>query len=344
MSARENRMTPVLRPMNTGEILDRTFEIYRQRFLLFTGIAALPATAMLGLHFADIAWWHTDRLLGQLDRGESVAWNWAVAFAYSHISGFLAVLFGPAFVQAGSNTLFGESVSIGGSLRFAAARWRTYLWIAFLKLGAELIGPEISAVGIVVGTAFVLDKLNMLDDSFLMGAVVLLAAAGLIFMILWVGACMSLAVPAASLEGLGGVKAVRRSWTLTKGSRWRILLTWFAILICSLVLQGGIQFVVRWITILLYRTVHYAGFNRSVYAGLIFFFYAVVHAVIGPLYPLAITLFYYDQRVRKEGYDLEKMIEAAGWEIHAGEPAAGALTSGQILDLTEDPGPDTGPL
>jgi hypothetical protein len=331
-------MSPVLRPMSTGEILDRTFEIYRQRFLLFVGIAVLPATAMLGLHFADIAWWHTDRLLGRLDRSQSVAWNWAVAFGYSHVAGFFLVLLSPAFVRVGSNALFGESVTIGGSLRFAAARWRTYLWIAFLKLGA-LIGPEILAFGIVVGAAFVLDKLNMLDDFFPMGAVVLLAGGGAIFLVLWVGVGMSLAIPAASLEGLGGIKAVRRSWTLTKASRWRILFTWAAIVVCSLVLQGGIQFVIRRVAILLYSGTHYAGFNRSVYVGLIYFFYAIVHAVIGPLYPLAVTLFYYDQRVRKEGYDLEKMMEAAGLEARAGEPAASALAPGQIAGLTEDPRP-----
>ncbi len=39
-------MTATLRPMSLGEILDRTFQIYRSRFLVFVGIAALPAVAM----------------------------------------------------------------------------------------------------------------------------------------------------------------------------------------------------------------------------------------------------------------------------------------------------------
>src|ERR1700761_8702431 len=32
-----------LRPLSTGEILDRTFQIYRSRFSLFAGLAVLPA-------------------------------------------------------------------------------------------------------------------------------------------------------------------------------------------------------------------------------------------------------------------------------------------------------------
>ena len=49
-------MTATLRPMNLGEILDRTFQIYRSRFLVFVGIAALPAIAMMALEMADQFW------------------------------------------------------------------------------------------------------------------------------------------------------------------------------------------------------------------------------------------------------------------------------------------------
>ena len=38
----------------------------------------------------------------------------------------------------------------------------------------------------------------------------------------------------------------------------------------------------------------------------------LISVLIGPLYPIAITLFYYDQRIRKEGYDIEHMMDAAG--------------------------------
>jgi len=33
---------------------------------------------------------------------------------------------------------------------------------------------------------------------------------------------------------------------------------------------------------------------------------------VGPIYATGLTLFYYDQRVRKEGYDIEWMMQAAG--------------------------------
>ena len=42
-------MNTQLRPMVLGEILDRTAELYRRHFLLFAGISAIFATAMLAV-------------------------------------------------------------------------------------------------------------------------------------------------------------------------------------------------------------------------------------------------------------------------------------------------------
>ena len=36
------------------------------------------------------------------------------------------------------------------------------------------------------------------------------------------------------------------------------------------------------------------------------------NAFVGPIYATGFTLFYYDQRVRKEGFDIEWMMQAAG--------------------------------
>jgi len=42
-------MITILRPMNLGEILDRTFQIYRSRFVPFVCVAAVPLTARMAL-------------------------------------------------------------------------------------------------------------------------------------------------------------------------------------------------------------------------------------------------------------------------------------------------------
>jgi hypothetical protein len=45
--------------------------------------------------------------------------------------------------------------------------------------------------------------------------------------------------------------------------------------------------------------------------------YVVISACTVPIYSIALTLIYYDQRIRKEGYDIERMMEAAGMNTTA---------------------------
>jgi uncharacterized membrane protein (DUF485 family) len=53
-------------------------------------------------------------------------------------------------------------------------------------------------------------------------------------------------------------------------------------------------------------------FHGSIYLGIRLLSAAVAYILTGPIFPIALTLFYYDQRIRKEGYDIERMMEDAG--------------------------------
>jgi hypothetical protein len=280
------------------------------------GIAAVPSAVMLAIHVADIGWVHTDRLIGAADAtgGGKIALNWLLSYGYYHISGFLGLLFFPAFVRLTSCEVFGESTTIVASFRFALARWRRYLWLALLKWTAVLILPEVLAFGLFFGIGTMEDKLGLLGDSpdaFAIVTLLLPIPAGII-LILWAGACLSLVFPASALEEMTAWKSLRRSWNLTKGSRGRIFAAWIMVFACAVALEVLAAFLIWWIARFVYSGSDYAGFNRQVYEVAAHSFYAVIAAVVGPLYPIVVTLFYYDQRARKEGYDVEKMMEAAG--------------------------------
>lgn len=53
-----------------------------------------------------------------------------------------------------------------------------------------------------------------------------------------------------------------------------------------------------------------------------------------PIFPIALTLIYYDQRIRKEGYDIERMMEAAGLNAIAA-PAFARDSMPQALESTK---------
>lgn len=320
-------MQATLRPMNLGEILDRTFEIYRKNFLLFAGIAALPATAMLGMHLVDIGWVHTDRWFGPEYRDQSgrIVASWFLAYGYYHISGFLGTLFLPAFVSAVSRNLFNERYTILGSLRTVSKRWRTYLWLAFLKICAQLIIPEMLAFGMMLLSSYLFIKQGMRGGTqFALLMFTIIAAMAAAFY--WIGACLAFAVPAATLEEMSAWKGLRRSWRLARGSRGRIFVAWIMAIACALVMQGLVALLAWWIATLFHKGHESGGYNQQVYAFAAYFFYAMVGAVVGPLYPIAVTLLYYDQRSRKEGFDVEIMMEGAGMMAPAAAPKEDAAS------------------
>ncbi|MGA2538143.1 MAG: hypothetical protein ABSF53_19180, partial [Terracidiphilus sp.] len=60
-----------LRPMTLGEILDRTAQLYRTHFVLFAGIAAVYAGALLVLNLIQIG---VDEVLRRLNMTQQLPW------------------------------------------------------------------------------------------------------------------------------------------------------------------------------------------------------------------------------------------------------------------------------
>lgn len=319
METEEKQRPATLRPMTLGEILDRTFEIYRKLLWLFVTVGALPAISILALRSADLAWVHTDNLVSQFGAGEVtasglIAWRMVVSYGYSHILSFLLAMFFPALLRLTWCEIFGESTTVIAALRFALVRWRTYLWLAVLLLVAAMILPETLTFGVFFGTGTLEDKLNLIGDSPSIPAIVILLAeipAGFV-LILWAKACLSFSVPAAALEKLTGFKALRRSWNLTRGSRRRIFVAWFAITVCYWVLSLAAVYALRWVVYFLYWVGHFRWVSPHFTSEAALVLYAMIQAFVLPIYAIAITLLYYDQRVRKEGYDVEVMMQTAG--------------------------------
>jgi hypothetical protein len=125
----------------------------------------------------------------------------------------------------------------------------------------------------------------------------------------------SLAVPACVVEDLNARKAIRRSIELAKDSWGRIIL--LALLV----------FVIKFMLVMVTQAfVFVSAFKHpgqmpgpgiSSISQVLGFF---TNSFLGPIWATGITLFYYDQRVRKEGYDIEWMMQAAGLTVP--EPAA----------------------
>jgi hypothetical protein len=117
----------------------------------------------------------------------------------------------------------------------------------------------------------------------------------------------SLAMPACVVEGLPAGKAIRRSINLSEGSRGRIFVLWLLVFVVRLMLGLLIEFPM--ILLVVKHPGQPVPLGWMVYQQFGVF---AINALIGPIYSIGLTLFYYDQRIRKEGYDIEWMMQAAG--------------------------------
>jgi hypothetical protein len=329
-------MTAPLRPLNLGEILDRSFQIYRSRFFAFVLIAAIPALVMMAVELADGRSIHMGSGLHSSQRGEELVWDFLHSVVLYNISAFLSFLILPAFIRVASCAVLQETASVRSALKSLATGWKGFLWIAFLKLSAQVVIPEILTLGVFVGLAYVDYITGAFEGPEPVLAVVLtfgIPTIGGLALFLWSSSWLSLAIPAATLEGTPGVKALRRSWGLTKESRLRIMMAWLILATVAFGLLVGVLVLFRWAVASLFfqgQTLQMAG--QPLYRVAVDFLQAVLSAFIGPIYPIALTLFYYDQRIRLEGYDIEKMMESAGMIVPATPSIPDAPTVSPVVE------------
>ena len=149
-------------------------------------------------------------------------------------------------------------------------------------------------------------------------AVVLGVAAGLagLFWMLYLYAKYCMAVPACVVENLRARPALKRSRFLAKGSIRKIILIYVLMLVLGLVLS-----IVFWLPGQYYVSIFRGrSFMTAILLRNLGSFFAGVLA--GPIGTIAVALIYYDQRVRKEAFDLQWMMESMGQPVPPPPPEA----------------------
>jgi len=309
-------MNDPLRPMNLGEILDRSLQIYRARFWAFVTVAAVPALVVQGIAIADAFWFHLYSSAVRDNHWAPGIFMTQVLFAigYYHFASFTGLLLFPVILKLVSGVVVKEEVRIREDWFFFGARWWSYLWLAVLELVAGLVMVEFLTVVLFASTMETLDMLGaksfLESEPALMIACMWFAAGFAAF--LWVGSSLSLAIPSAALEELKAFRALRRSWVLSRSSRLRIAFAWVAIAIGSWTLKVSSQWLLRAVVIWIVRFTHQRWIFYTPYSVISQTLNTVLTALLGPIFPIALTLFYYDQRIRREGYDIERMMDSAG--------------------------------
>lgn len=309
-------METTLRPLTLGEILDRTAELYRSNFLLLAGISSVYGGILLVLSLAQIG---VQQAAQALHLGNNLVAITIVGVVVLWMAIFVA---GGLAIAANTRAVgwvhLGEPASIGAAYRAILPRTGRYLWLMTITyFRAWFPCALVYAAFIALVFVYIRPK-GMLaphaaPPSPQTVMVMLVSSVAFLFLLLATviyGVIMSLryslSIPACTVENLKARDAIRRSIRLSKGSRGRI----FMLGLLAIIIQFGLTGLTQGFFVVVGIKHHGVV---PVWMSVVQQFLAfLTNTFVGPIYATGFTLFYYDQRVRQEGYDIELMMQTAG--------------------------------
>ena len=309
-----------LRPLSLGEILDRTAQLYRTNFLLFAGIAATYAAVALLVNLASVVFlevFKTARFASPL------SWQMQL-FSWSSIILMLLVsnVAGAANNRAVAWVHLGEPASIAGAYRSILPDFWRYLGLGAMKLllawspimllygGFQASFVHFQARGVLPRPGTMPQPGTTPNaDAAIFGLISIV-----FFLVIWpvlvysvfMALRYALALPASVVENLKINAALKRSVLLTKEARGRIFVLWLLVAVLELMVMAVTQ---TFFVVYSLRHHYHVPLGLRIAQQIVGF---LTNSFIGPILAIGTTLFYYDQRVRKEGFDIEWMMAAAG--------------------------------
>ncbi len=313
-----------LRPLTLGELLDRTFSLYRQHFWSFVGIMAIPQVFMVMLQMLQQTLLHpimTSRstlatpnfalLAGAIGTGLIIVALYMLV--YSAALG--------ATTSAVSEFYLGRSITIGQ----AYGRLRGRFW----KLIATIVLQFLCGLGLVAVPAMIFAMMiaamphtnEGIATLVIVGVIFALAVVATVIAAVILGLRLALSVPALVLENVSPFDALKRSFKLTRGYAGRIFV--IGLLMGLIGVIAIVVFQMPFLIVTMLMAVKHSAIPLWLTSAM-----AVSQGIgvtlSGPLALIAMALAYYDTRVRHEGFDLQLMMASLGEstlpETQAGSP------------------------
>ncbi len=299
--------TVEFRPLSLGELLDRTFTLYRSHFRLFVSIMAIPAAFTVPMTFLAISRQGSPipfARFGQM-QGASLP---ASYFGFLLLFWLVYSAAMGAATHAVSEVYLGRNPTMRGSYKRVRERFPGIIGLV-LNVGIRVLGiffgvVFLLAVGGIAGGAIAVASSGQRAMTVVIIAVVIIAILVGGGLAIFLALRYSVAIPAFMFENLGTMAAVRRSVQLTKGRRGHIFL---AALLATIV--GYVGIVVFRGPFWLVAAFTARNVNSPAWLNLATATSGAVGAAItGPLLMIILVLCYYDLRIRKEAFDLQFMM------------------------------------
>jgi hypothetical protein len=281
------------RPLGIVDTLDATFQVYRRHFVAFItvmGVVIVPS-AVLSLVVVLAAGLGETSLVRNVSPevllGVGIVGVLAI-IVLAIVASLAQLVAGGAAILLASGAILGQPIGVGEAFR-----------TAFSRIG-----------GLLLASIVVFLPLSLLITTCLGIPVAIYLGLG------WV-----LVFQALLIERLGAIDAMRRSWHLVNGHRWRLL--------ACLLLVGVIVWLLVSIPAGVFSVLGVIGavISANSLAAILTMqigqvaLQALAQTLFGSIIYITATLLYYDLRMRKEAFDPQQGAEVAtptdapsGWD------------------------------
>lgn len=299
-----------LRPLGLGEMLDRTFTLYRTHFWLFIGVMALPQAIRATVDVFAARAFSTLPIFGptaptdprkvldalRVTAGSSILFGFIAFFIYGLAIGATTYCVADVYQK--------RAVSIRLVYQQVAKRaWGLIgLFILLLIVCAAIYFAIVFAAiffGVLAGRGLAI------ISPVVAGLFMFISVIAGIILGAWLLMRFAVSLPVLLVEEKGVIESMSRSGTLTQGSRGRI----FAALVVIWFIVLGVTAVFTMIpsayTMLsVMRGGHipmWALVSNAILGG-------VAGTITGPFLAITLAVIYFDLRIRKEAFDLESLL------------------------------------
>jgi len=233
-----------------------------------------------------------------------------------------------AISHASSRDLFAQPINIRDSYRAVWKRGWRYIGLYLVEIVAVWALP-IGAWTLLVFLAALLAAVAGNAAGIILAVGAVFVIIGLVTYGIWMSIRLSLAFPATVVEQTGAWAAIKRSALLTTGTRGRIFLLYLLVTVLNWILSVAVTMPVT-IAMAFIPSLNNPQHAQTASMILLFVIYGAgfaIQAFTRPVFGIALMLFYYDQRIRQEGFDIEWMMFQAGLVPPAPQPVQPDLLS-----------------
>lgn len=303
-----NETPLVIRPMSLGEILDKAIRLYRQNFLTFIGIFAIPYIPMVVLQMIFSVLYSTavaNPYTSPIDDPAT-----AMGLGITAVVGFVVI--------AIANFILVSGFATAAITRAVANNYMDKPIIGILDSYRAITGSVWKLIGAILLCTLLLILILIWSIVPIVGW---FSGPGIFLFLAWI--VIPLVAPIILLENFGITQTIRRAWDLGRSRFWWLMGYAFVLsLLGQLIVTGPVYLLTAILQVALASIPDMSFEMQSILSTIVSSLFSMASGLLySPLQLTMMTVVYFDLRARSEGLDLALQLSSLNENQTESSPA-----------------------